>query len=230
MPLIEKQFIKNDKATPSDGLAIAAAIRFHGEEEKVIPRPRLLATLRLYLDRPSWAEQVLPEVARWEDWSALPRLVSLFQAADKELDSEVAIFALRVSIVRYLRVCPLPEAKQRLAELEKSHADVVRAADIYPFLPPGPSGSTSGRAKNDDGNTAKEKVKDKVEEPGEGEGDALEPSGKAKSRKAAKRKDSTGAAAPEREYPAVRTGLTVFAATAALLGLVVLILFGFRPE
>jgi len=47
----------------------------------------------------------------------------------------VAAFALRVPIVRYLRECPLPEARQAVAELAKTHADVVRSADLYPFLP-----------------------------------------------------------------------------------------------
>src|SRR5439155_22742944 len=128
LPLIEKQFIQNDKATTSDGQAIVTALRFHGEEEKVIPRARLLKTLRLYLDRSAWADQVMPELARWEDWSALPKLVTLFQEADKALPTETTAFALRVPIIKYLRACPLPEAKQRLTELEKSHADVVRAA------------------------------------------------------------------------------------------------------
>jgi hypothetical protein len=228
LPLIEKQFIKNEESTPSDGQAIAASIRFHGEEEKVIPRPRLLATLRLYLDRPTWADQVLPELARWEDWSVLPRLVKLFQEADKHLDNETAVFALRVPIIKYLSACPLPEAKERLAELKKSHPDAVRAADIYPFLPAAQSGGTTRRTKADGKTPDEAKTKDaKTMDEGE---EADSPGPPRKARKAAKRKVSTPSAADDRDYPVVRTGLAMLGATVAVFGLMFVIFFGFRPK
>jgi hypothetical protein len=225
--LIEKQFIRNENATPSDGQAIAAAIRFHGEEEKVIPRPRLLETLRLYLDRPAWADQVMPELARWEDWSALPRLVKLFQEADKALGSETAVFALRVSIVKYLRACSLPEAKEHLAALEKSHADVVRAADIFPFLPATQSSSTTRRtkaakdAKTGDAKTGR--TPDATDE----EPDGARAAPKLKARRTIR---ANRAASQSKDYPAATTGLAMGAGIVAALGLVVAILFGFRSR
>ena len=58
-----------------------------------------------------------------------------------------------------------------------------------------------------------------------------EPAAKAKARKTAKRRPSSvGAASADRDYPVVRTGLSLLGATAALLGLVVMILFGFRSK
>ncbi len=230
LPLIEKQFIQNEKATPSDGQAIAAAIRFLGEEEKLIPRPRLLQTLRLYLDRPAWADQVLPELARWEDWSALPQLMTLFQEADKKLGDETAAFALRVPIVKYLRACPLPEAKERLAELEKSHADVVRAADLYPFLPATQSSGGTRRAKAaKDAKTPKD-AKTSKEPPTAGDDDELESPKTPPKMKARRTANTKSAAEPPKDYPAVRTGLALWAGVAAALGLVAVILFGFRSR
>jgi hypothetical protein len=216
------------------------AIRFHGEEEKVIPRSRLLQTLRLYLLRPDWADQVMPELARWEDWTALPQLVALFDQADKSAGSEAAAFALRVPIIKYLRACPLPEARQRLAELEKSHPDVVRAADLYPFLPAAQGGTTRrAKAQKDgerakDAKTSKGKPKSADDEEGadekgmEKENSEPETPAKNKSRRAARPKAATNSAAKDdADLPVVRTALATLTATAAMLGLVVLILFGF---
>jgi hypothetical protein len=231
LAVIEKQFITNDKATPADGQAIVGTLRFHGEEEKVIPRSRLLQTLRLYLLRPSWADQVMPELARWEDWSALPQLVALFQQADVSLD-ETAAFALRVPIIKYLRACPLPEARLRLAELEKSHPDVVRAADIYPFLPASKPGSATRRAKAAKDGEPKEDDPKKPPSEAEGDGDdakSSETPTKGKSRRAARLKGADGNPAQDNgDMPIVRTALAMLAAIAVLLGLLVAILFGFR--
>jgi hypothetical protein len=237
LPLIEKQFVANEKATASDGQAIVAALRFHGEEEKVIHRSRLLQTLRLYLSRPDWADQVMPELARWEDWSALPQLVALFEQADKSAGSEAAAFALRVPIIKYLRACPLPAARQRLAELEKSHPEVVRAADLYPFLPAAQSGGATRRTKtqkdaeDDEDGPAKEKSKSAGDEKGPNarEGvDSPEAPAKSKVRRARPKGAASGAGKDDADLPVMRSALAMLTATVAILGLVVMILFGFR--
>jgi hypothetical protein len=128
MPLIEDVFLKDPKAEYADTYAAIVALRFHGSETDVIPRERLLAGLRTVLDRPQLADLVIPDLARWEDWSVMPRLVRLFKEA-QEANSWV-----RVPVVNYLRACPLPEAKEHLAELEKiDPAAVKRASSLFPF-------------------------------------------------------------------------------------------------
>ncbi len=86
MPLVEDLFLKNKDAEYTDTYATIMALRFHGTEEKIIPRERLLAGIRLMLDRPQLADLVIPDLARWEDWSVMDRLVELFKNAERRVE------------------------------------------------------------------------------------------------------------------------------------------------
>jgi hypothetical protein len=75
---------------------------------------------------------VIPDLARWGDWTQIDRLCELFKTANDD-NSWV-----RVPVVNYLRACPLPEAKERLVELEKIDPKAVkRAATFFPIPSPG---------------------------------------------------------------------------------------------
>ena len=81
------------------------------------------------LDRPELADLVIPDLARWEDWSVMEQLVKLFKTADEKTSW------VRVPVINYLRACPLPEAKQHLTSLEKIDPDAVRrASTFFPVL------------------------------------------------------------------------------------------------
>jgi hypothetical protein len=84
MPLIEDLFIKNKKSEYADTYAAIMALRFHGTESDVIPRKRILEAMRYMLERPQLADLVIPDLARWEDWSQVDRLVKLFKDADEQ--------------------------------------------------------------------------------------------------------------------------------------------------
>ena len=128
MPLVEELFLKNKKAEYADTYAAIMAIRFHGTQSKLIPRKRLLIGLRYMLDRPQLADLVIPDLAKWEDWSQMERLVSLFKDADEKSSW------VRVPVINYLRACPLPQSKDRIKELEKvDPAAVKRARTFFPF-------------------------------------------------------------------------------------------------
>lgn len=128
MGLVEELFLKDPEAEYTDTYAAIMALRFHGSETDVIPRKRILEALHHVLDRPQLADLVIPDLARWEDWSVMPRLVQLF----KEADEKTAW--LRVPVVNYLRACPRPEAQQYLKELEKIDPGAVqRASTFFPF-------------------------------------------------------------------------------------------------
>ncbi len=111
LPLIEQEFFHNRDVIREDVYAAITAIRFHGQEETIIPRDRLKQVFRKLLDRPEMAEMVLVDLARWEDWTIIDPLVALFKTADKDS------YFIRTPVVQYLAVCPLPEAKQQLEEL-----------------------------------------------------------------------------------------------------------------
>lgn len=148
LPMIEDMFLKNQKSEYVDTYAAIYALRILGQESKIIPKDRLAASLRLMLDRPQLADMVIPDLARWEDWSVMERVVKLFKEANEESSW------VRVPVVQYLRVCPLPEAKEHIAELTKIDPDAVkRANSFFPLN----SASTQNVAKDaKGGGTAKE--------------------------------------------------------------------------
>jgi hypothetical protein len=129
MKLIEEKFLANGDADYTETYAAIMALRFHGSEEQIIPRERLLEGMRLMLQRPSLADLVIPDLARWQDWSVAEKLVELFKKSDEKTTW------VRVPVVQYLRACPLPEAEKMIAELEKIDPESVRRASL--FLPPG---------------------------------------------------------------------------------------------
>ncbi len=127
LPLIEERFLKNADAEYTDTYSAIMAIRFHGQEESEIPRERLVAALRHMLDRAELADLVIPDLARWEDWSAMERLVELFKDADE------ASSWVRVPVINFLRSCPDPRAKEYIDELAKIDPDAVkRASHFFP--------------------------------------------------------------------------------------------------
>ncbi|MCA9121616.1 MAG: hypothetical protein KDB11_15605 [Planctomycetales bacterium] len=128
MPLVEELFLKNNKAEYADTYAAIMALRFHGSETDVVPKKRILEGLRYMLDRPQLADLVIPDLARWEDWESMPKLVQLFKEADDKSSW------VRVPVINYLRACPDPAAAEHIKELEKiDPAAVKRANTFFPF-------------------------------------------------------------------------------------------------
>ncbi|MBL8828333.1 MAG: hypothetical protein JNM18_15235 [Planctomycetaceae bacterium] len=145
LPLVEDLFLKNAKAEYVDTYATIMALRFHGQESNVIPKDRLLAALRHMLDRPQLADLVIPDLARWEDWSALDKLVELFKNAK---DDSIWV---RVPVINYLRACPKPEAKTAIEDLAKIDPDAVkRANQFFPFAAKPPASAVRPEDKKKD--------------------------------------------------------------------------------
>lgn len=139
LKLIEDLFIRNKKSEYADTYAAVMALRFHGTESDIIPRERILVSMRYMLERPQLADLVIPDLARWEDWSQVERMVKLFKDADEETSW------VRVPVINYLRQCPLPKAKEQIKSLEKiDPAAVKRANTFFPF---GPTNSGRGDTK-----------------------------------------------------------------------------------
>ena len=83
--------------------------------------------MRLLLDNPDFADQVIPDLARWEDWSVLDRLVAMYKQGDEKS-------YVRQPVVTYLTVASEQpgdvgtRAKAALAELEKLDPEGVKQA------------------------------------------------------------------------------------------------------
>jgi hypothetical protein len=154
LPLIDELFLKNDKCVYADTYAAVMALRFHGTDGGVIKRSKVVESMRLMLERPDFADLVIPDLARWEDWSQVERMAKLFIDADPETSW------VRVPVVNYLRACPLPEAKGKLIELEKVDPKAVkRAATFFPI--PIPNSQPAAPASNESSSwkpTAEEEV------------------------------------------------------------------------
>lgn len=123
--LVEELFLANPASEYTDTYSTIMSLRFHLQDGQQIPKERLLAALRRVLDRKDLADLVIPDLARWQDWSVIDRLVTLFKQADQKTSW------VRVPVVNYLRACPLPEAKERLQELAQIDPDAVRRAQQF---------------------------------------------------------------------------------------------------
>ena len=75
------------------------------------------------------ADMVIPDLARWEDWSVMDRLVQMF----KECDSDETRW-VRTPIISYLQACPKPEAKTFIAELREIDPDAAKRAEMLAEL------------------------------------------------------------------------------------------------
>jgi hypothetical protein len=141
--LVEDQFLRGGVFWDPEYVhtyAAIMAIRFQGQEGSNIPRERLIAALRLVLDRPELADLVIPDLARWKDWDSMDRLVQMFKNAGEKSSW------VRVPIVNFLRACPLPEAKEQLGELAKIDPDALRrATTFFPFA----TGSREKKSEQD---------------------------------------------------------------------------------
>lgn len=112
----------------------------------MIPRSALVESLHHVLDRSDLADLVIPDLARWSDWTQVDRLTQMF------IDAEADNNWVRVPVVNYLRACPLPEAKEAIKKLEKVDPESVRRANTFFSIPvpvrdTGSSDSAVRRAK-----------------------------------------------------------------------------------
>ena len=131
LKLIDELFLANKKSPYADTYSAIMALRFHGTDGNIVEKQRVLKSMHLILGRPELADLVIPDLARWEDWSQIETLVTLFKTADDKSSW------VRVPVINYLRACPLPEAASQLGELEKlDPAAFKRATSFFPVPQP----------------------------------------------------------------------------------------------
>jgi hypothetical protein len=127
LDLIDEEFFKPAKVEYSYVYAASLALRFIAEETNIVPRDRLLRSARLLLDNDQFADQIILDLARWEDWSVMDRLIEMFKKSD-------ASGYVRAPIVAYLLAAveqtgPVGEkANRAVAELERIDAEAVKRA------------------------------------------------------------------------------------------------------
>lgn len=151
LDLVDRLFlVKGERNVPfTETYAAVMALRFLGEESEIVPRERVLASLRLLLEEPKLADLVIADLARWQDWSVVEKLTTLF--ADAGTDN---IF-VREPVVNYLKACPLPEAAEALVRCEAIDPEAVRRAATLAgfaggFAPPGAPGGAAASGEGDE--------------------------------------------------------------------------------
>ena len=135
---------ENGDARPvpfSETYAAMQAVRFmwtYGAG--AIDKERLRAAMRTLLGRPELADIVIADLSRWQDWSVMERLATLYE------DEDFAVPAIKRSIVKYLITAsrdvpadgPKPahavRAEELLAEITERDPKTVRDAKRFMFL------------------------------------------------------------------------------------------------
>ncbi len=154
LAVIEDRFLKNPKTEYTQQYSTIMALRFHGEESSEIPRERLVQTMRLLLDNEEIADQVIPDLTRWEDWEIMDQLVEKFKASEKD-------GWIRQPVVAYLLTAAEQsgevgeKANAAVAELEEIDPEGVKRARSYLAFGLTPGGGKASAAKKSAGETAK---------------------------------------------------------------------------
>lgn len=140
--------IDKTKFTPKDvafseTYAAMQALRFmwtYGDGR--ISNERLQKSMRLLLDRPELTDLVVADLARWNDWTVLDRLMEMYGTGDYDIPS------IKRAIVRYLLVASkgknkkgvgpdeatTEKAKAMLDKLREEDPKTVKSAERFFFL------------------------------------------------------------------------------------------------
>lgn len=122
---LENHFLNPEHAEFSRAYAAITALRVHGEEIGVIPRPRLAQALARVLPRTDLADLVIADLARWERWEYRETIAKLFEKIDPATEH------LKTPIIAYLKQCPDAEAAIALEQIRQRDPEAVRRAEIF---------------------------------------------------------------------------------------------------
>lgn len=124
---IEELILGNPNASPSIIYAAISAMRVVADDLKSVPVDRIAKSMEQVLRNPQSADLVIADLARWEHWDCLPTLITLFDDVTEHSS------LVRVPIINFLRVCPLPEASQFLLRAKEADPQAYRRA--FSILP-----------------------------------------------------------------------------------------------
>lgn len=125
LALIEREFISNEDCLFTYTMDAITALRFHGTEGEVLAKERVVAAVRKLLDRPRMADLIIPDLARWQDWSVVDRLATIFKEARE--DNRF----IRVLIAQYMMECPESRAKSLVVELQEMDPLAFERAKLF---------------------------------------------------------------------------------------------------
>lgn len=130
LELIERRILTAPQARRGDVLHAMSALRVQAEFGRGIPLDRLARALAPLLNRQDTAAAAVVDLARWEAWDLLPRVVALVDRP------EAADAGLKRAVAGYVLACPTDAAASALVRLRERMPDVIREAERgTPLLP-----------------------------------------------------------------------------------------------
>ncbi|HSG69900.1 MAG TPA: hypothetical protein VLA12_05765 [Planctomycetaceae bacterium] len=112
-----------EEVTFSETYAAMQALRFLWKYEPGrISEDRLRKSMRLLLDRPDLADLVIADLARWEDWGIVDRLVAMYD------DEAYSIPSIKRAIIRYLMVCSAAASEAQVEGQPPKYVATANAA------------------------------------------------------------------------------------------------------
>lgn len=124
LDLVDERFLSDPTADYSHIYSALMALRFLASESDLVPQERINQSARLLLNNKDFSDQVITDLARWDDWTVLDQLVNMYREAGSEQVNEY----VREPIVTYLDVA----AEQPGQVGEKAQAALV---DLEPLDP-----------------------------------------------------------------------------------------------
>ncbi len=140
LTVIDEQKLANRDVPFSETYAAMQALRFMWTYGQRIDKERLRESMRILLDRAELADLVIADLARWEDWSIIDRLMALYDAKGYEIPS------IKRAIVRYMLVASkskpeesadtshVAKAEEYLKELRERDPKTVKQAERFFFV------------------------------------------------------------------------------------------------
>ena len=131
---IEAVYSKDQKANPTDLGCVQKVLNFFWSyEPNRFPKDRLRASMRLLLDQPNWADQVIENLARWQDWSAQARVIAMFDDPKSQHARKAIVTYLRMSELAGAKLTPVPEhalvARKQLAVLRETAPELMESIE-----------------------------------------------------------------------------------------------------
>lgn len=140
LAVIDEHKLANRDVAFSETYAAMQALRFMWTYGQRIEKERLRESMRILLDRAELADLVIADLARWEDWSIIDRLMELYGAEGYEIPS------IKRAIVRYMLVASknkpaegqddshVAKAEENLKQLREQDPKTVKQAERFFFV------------------------------------------------------------------------------------------------
>jgi len=118
---IDQRILNNPMAAQGDVRHALTALRFYAESGSEISHAEISNALRHLLRRLEFADRVIIDLARLQDWSDVSQISALYRTGEEGR-------AMRQAVVGYLKACPKKQASDELAKLKAMDPQGVAAA------------------------------------------------------------------------------------------------------